>query len=79
MGTLTGLLWTTRKDLNHCLSTLPAPPRTGQLPEALGGSGLWSCLPPPRPDPQHAGQDGSQLVCAASFSLFQTHKEPLGL
>lgn len=69
MGTLTELFWTPRKDLSHCLPTLPVPPRTGQLPEALGGSGLWLC-----PPPQHAGQDGSQLV--ASLSFLKTYKEP---
>lgn len=52
---------------------LACPPRTGQLPEALGGSGLWLC------PPQHAGQDGSQLVFVASLSFLQTYKEPPGL
>lgn len=53
---------------------LACPPRTGQLPEALGGVRTVVV-----PTPQHAGQDGSQLMCVASFSLLQAHKEPPGL
>lgn len=76
VGTLTGTLLDPQERPEPLPFYLTCPPRTGQLPEALGGSGLWPCLPHPL---KHAGQDGSQLVCVASFNLLQTHKEPPGL
>lgn len=61
------------KDLKPELSSsLPClPPRTGQLPEALGGGQDYGCAPP--------FQDGPKLVSPASLSIPQAQKELQGL
>jgi hypothetical protein len=41
------------------------------LPKVLGGGQDCRCAAPPQ-----AGQDGPELVCPASPSLLQAHREP---
>lgn len=70
VGTQTGLFWTSRKELSHCLSTLPAPPGLGSCQRPWGGQ---DCGLHPHPPTRWAG-----WVPVSVCGLIQLTPDPQG-